>query len=114
VPILDVGFIDAVRSGAVEVVPAITALDGRAVVLADGSRVHPDAIVAATGYHPDLEPLVGNVTAIGDHGVPGPQPHLHFIGMGIPISGHLYQMGKDARQIAASVAREFRQKPIRR
>jgi putative flavoprotein involved in K+ transport len=113
-PILDVGFIDAVRSGAVEVVPAITALDGRAVVLADGSRVHPDAIVAATGYHPDLEPLVGHVTAIGDHGIPGQQPHLHFIGMGISISGHLYQMGKDARQIAASVAREFRQKPIRR
>jgi len=29
VPIIDVGFIDAVRSGAVEVVPAVTALDGR-------------------------------------------------------------------------------------
>ena len=45
--------------------PAVTALDRRAVVLADGSRVFPDAIVAATGYHPGLEPLVGDVTAIG-------------------------------------------------
>jgi putative flavoprotein involved in K+ transport len=110
VPIIDVGFIDAVRSGAIEVVPAVTALDGRAVVLADGARVHPDAIVAATGYYPDLKPLVGHVTAIGDHGIPSPQPHLHFIGIGIPISGHLYQMAKDARQTAASVARELRQK----
>jgi putative flavoprotein involved in K+ transport len=109
VPIIDVGFIDAVRSGAIEVVPAVTALDGRAVVLADGARVHPDAIVAATGYYPDLKPLVGHVTAIGDHGIPSPQPHLHFIGIGIPISGHLYQMAKDARQTAASVARELRQ-----
>ena len=107
VPIIDVGFIDAVRSGAIEVVPAVTALDGRAVVLADGSRVHPDAIVAATGYHPDLEPLVGGVTAIGEHGIPRPQPHLHFIGIGIPLSGHLYQMGKDARHAAASVAHEL-------
>ena len=68
VPIIDVGFIDAIRSGAIEVVPGVTALDGRAVVLADGSRLHPDAIVAATGYHPELEPLVGHITAIGEHG----------------------------------------------
>ena len=109
VPIIDVGFIDAVRSGSIEVVPAVTALDGRAVVLADGSRVHPDAIVAATGYQPDLEPIVGGVTAIGEHGIPRPQPHLHFIGIGIPLSGHLYQMGKDALQTAAVVARELGQ-----
>jgi putative flavoprotein involved in K+ transport len=108
-PILDVGFIDAVRSGAIEVVPAVTALEGRAVVLADGSRVHPDAIVAATGYHPGLEPLVGHVTVIGDHGIPIPQPHLYFIGIGITLSGHLHQVAKDARQAAASVARELRQ-----
>ena len=61
-PIIDVGFVDAVRKGIIEVVPAVTALDGRAVVLADGSRVFPDAIVAATGYHPGLRPLVGDVT----------------------------------------------------
>jgi putative flavoprotein involved in K+ transport len=109
VPILDVGFIDAIRSGTIEVVPAVTALDGRAVVLADGSRLYPDALVAATGYHPDLEPLVGHITAIGEHGIPRPQPNLHFIGIGIPLSGHLHQIGKDARHTAARVAHELRQ-----
>jgi putative flavoprotein involved in K+ transport len=108
VPIIDVGFIDAVRSGAIEVVPAVTALDGRAVLLADGSRLNPDAIVAATGYRPALEPLVGNITAIGEHGIPRPQPNLYFIGLGIPLSGHLYQMGKDALHTAATVAHELR------
>jgi putative flavoprotein involved in K+ transport len=108
VPIIDVGFIDAVRSGTIEVVPGVTALDGRAVVLADGSRLYPDAIVAATGYHPGLEPLVGGVTAIGEHGIPRPQPHLHFIGIGIALPGQLHQVSKDARQTAASVARELR------
>jgi putative flavoprotein involved in K+ transport len=41
VPIIDVGFTDGVRRGVIEVVPGVTALDGRTVVLADGSRVHP-------------------------------------------------------------------------
>ena len=63
-PVFDVGFIDAVRNGVTEVVPGVTALDGRAVVLADGSRVSPDAVVAATGYHPGLAPLVGHLTAM--------------------------------------------------
>jgi putative flavoprotein involved in K+ transport len=108
VPIFDVGFIDAIRSGTIEVVPAVTALAGGAVVLADGSRVYPDAIVAATGYHPGLEPLVGHITEIGDHGIPSPQSHLHFIGIGIALSGFLHQVGKDAPHMAARVAQELR------
>jgi hypothetical protein len=107
VPIFDVGFIDAVRRGLVEVLPGVTALDGRAVVLADGSRVSPDAVVAATGYDPGLEPLVGHLTAIGEHGIPSPQPRLHFIGMRIPISGFLHEVGGEAREIAKNVAREL-------
>jgi putative flavoprotein involved in K+ transport len=68
VPIVDVGFVDAVRGGVVAVVPAVAALDGRDVVLADGSRIAPDAIVAATGYRPGLEPIVGHLGVIGEHG----------------------------------------------
>jgi putative flavoprotein involved in K+ transport len=52
VPIIDVGFVDGVRRGVIEVVPWVTALEGRTVVLADGSYMHPDAIVAGTGYDP--------------------------------------------------------------
>ena len=113
VPIFDIGFIDAVRSGVIEVVPGVTALDGRAVVLADGSRVFPDAVVAATGYHPALKPLVGHLTAIGEHGIPSPQSRLHFIGMRMPISGFLHEVGADARHIAANVARELGNQPSR-
>jgi putative flavoprotein involved in K+ transport len=106
VPVFDVGFIDAVRNGSIDVVPAVTVLDGRAVVLADGSRVFPDTILAATGYRPGLEPLVGNVTSIGPHGIPSPQPRLHFLGIGIPISGFLYRVGKDAQRLAREIATE--------
>jgi putative flavoprotein involved in K+ transport len=107
VPIFDVGFVDAVRDGVIEVVSGVTALDGRAVVLADGSRVFPDVVVAATGYDPGLEPLVGHLTAIGERGIPSPRPRLHFIGMRIAISGFLHEVGIDARQIARNVAREL-------
>jgi putative flavoprotein involved in K+ transport len=107
VPIFDVGFIDAARSGVIEVVPGVTALEGRAVVLADGSRVFPDAVVAATGYQPALKPLVGHLTAIGEHGIPSPQSRLHFIGIRIALSGFLHEVGMDAQQIAATVAREL-------
>jgi putative flavoprotein involved in K+ transport len=107
VPIFDVGFIDAVRRGLIEVVPGVTALDGGAVVLADGSRVSPDAVIAATGYHPGLEPLVGHLTAIGKHGIPISQSRLHFIGMRIPVSGFLHEVAADARKIARNVACEL-------
>ena len=88
--IIDVGFVDAVRKGVIEVVPAVTALHGRAVVLTDGSQVFPDAIVAATGYHPGLEPLVGDVTQIGEHGVPRPQssfPRHRYPALGTAVPG---------------------------
>lgn len=107
VPIFDVGFVEAVRDGSIEVVSGVTALDGRAVVLADGTRLYPDAVLAATGYRPDLEPLVGNVTPIRPHGIPSPKPRLHFLGIGLPLSGLLYQVGKDAQRLARDIATEI-------
>jgi putative flavoprotein involved in K+ transport len=107
VPILDVGFVDAVRSGAVQVVRAVTAFDRRDVVLVDGSRLSPGAIVAATGYRPGLEPLLGHITKIGEHGIPSPQPRLHVLGIDIQLSGLLRHISRDARQMATNVDREL-------
>ncbi|MEK8145132.1 hypothetical protein NKH18_38305 [Streptomyces sp. M10(2022)] len=56
---LDHGFVDAVRSGRVEPVGAVQAFDGPDVVLADGTRLRPDTVIAATGYRPNLHDLVG-------------------------------------------------------
>lgn len=114
VPILDVGLIESVKRGAVEVVPGVKRFDeqGR-VVLADGDVINPDAIVAATGYQRGLDRLVGHLGVLAADGRPlvhGPRTHpdapdLYFIGFTNPISGHLREVGIDARKIARAVAR---------
>jgi putative flavoprotein involved in K+ transport len=105
VPILDAGFVDAVRRGAVEIVAGVDALDGDGVVLADGSRIEPDAVVAATGYHPGLEPLVGHLGVLDDRGRPArPLPGLHFAAISIQLAGLLREAAKDGARIARAIA----------
>lgn len=69
-PVLDHGFVDAVRSGRVEPVSAVQAFDGPDVLLADGTRLRPDTVIAATGYRPNLHDLVGSLGVLDDDGQP--------------------------------------------
>jgi putative flavoprotein involved in K+ transport len=108
IPILDVGIIDAVRSGTVEIVPAVEAFESESVVLAGGERINPDAVIAATGFHAGLEPLVGHLGVLDDRGLPtvhGAQSHpaapgLYFVGIGLTLSGLLRTAARDARAVA--------------
>jgi putative flavoprotein involved in K+ transport len=113
VPILDVGLIDLVKKRRVEVVPAVEGFEGPDVILAGGRRIRPDAVIAATGFRPGLERLVGKFGLIGRRGRPvvhGPRthadvPNLYFIGFTNPISGNLREVGIDAKRIARAVSR---------
>ena len=114
IPILDVGLVDKVRSREVEVVAAVQGFEGRDVLLADGSRLQPDAVIACAGYARGLEPLVGHLGVLGHRGRPvvhGAETHpnapgLHFIGYTNPISGMFREFGITARKIAKAIARE--------
>jgi putative flavoprotein involved in K+ transport len=111
IPILDVGIIDAVRLGRVEVVPAVCGLDGADVLLADGNRVTPDAVIVGVGYRSGLEPLVGHLGVLREDGRPrvtGARsvegaPAMWFTGFSNPISGLLRELGIDARRIAKAI-----------
>ncbi|BFO22432.1 NAD(P)/FAD-dependent oxidoreductase [Streptomyces sp. KM77-8] len=70
IPVQDVGLIDAVRKGTVEIVAAVEGFGDGEVVLADGSRIGPDAVVAATGYTRGLEGLVGGLGVLDARGRP--------------------------------------------
>jgi putative flavoprotein involved in K+ transport len=115
-PILDVGLVEKLKQGKVEIVAAVEGFDGGDVLLADGSRVQPDAVIAGTGFRRGLEPLVGHLGLIAD----GPQgrpivhgaethpstPGLHFIGYTNPVSGMFREIAIDARRIAKAIASE--------
>ncbi|MBT2405733.1 MULTISPECIES: NAD(P)/FAD-dependent oxidoreductase [unclassified Streptomyces] len=117
IPVQDVGLIEAVRTGKVEPVAAVVSFDGAEVVLADGSRITPDAVVAATGYRRALEGLVGHLDVLDERGrplahggrTPAQAPDLYFTGFTNPISGMFREMALDAEKIAKAVARRLHQ-----
>jgi len=112
IPILDAGLVDALRTGRVRVVAAVEAVDGRAVVLADGSRVEVDAILAATGFRTGLEPLVGHLGVLDRGGRPlvrdveEPEhaPGLHFVGYEVTLGGTFRLVGTEAKRLSRAVA----------
>ncbi|MFC8197357.1 flavin-containing monooxygenase [Streptomyces sp. NPDC057298] len=114
IPVQDVGLIDAVRKGRVEIVAAVEAFEDGKVVLANGDRVGPDAVIAATGYRRALEDVVGHLDVLDArgrpvvHGARSPKnaPGLYFTGFTNPISGMLRELALDAEKIAKSIARD--------
>jgi NADPH-dependent glutamate synthase beta subunit-like oxidoreductase len=119
IPILDVGLINLLKAGKVEPVAAVTAFEGPDMILADGERIQPDAVIACAGYARGLEPLVGHLGLLGPKGRPtvhGAQTHpdaprLHFIGYTNPISGMFREFGIDARRIARALVRDRERTP---
>ncbi|WP_306334356.1 NAD(P)/FAD-dependent oxidoreductase [Streptomyces sp. KL118A] len=113
IPVQDVGLIDAVREGRVEPVAAVESFEDGKVALADGTRVGPDVVIAATGYRRALEGLVGDLDVLDARGRPtchGPRapkqaPGLYFTGFTNPISGMLRELARDAEKIAKAIAR---------
>ena len=61
IPTLADELIDVVRVGRVEVVGAVKAVESDGVILADGTSVAPQVIIAATGFGTDLDGLVGHL-----------------------------------------------------
>jgi putative flavoprotein involved in K+ transport len=112
VPIIDVGLIDALRAGSVQVVPAVTGFDGTQVVLDGADPIEVDAVIAATGYRQGLEKLVGHLGVLDQRGRPrahgGRAPAdargLYFTGFTNPISGMFRELRIDAKRIAKAVA----------
>jgi putative flavoprotein involved in K+ transport len=112
VPILDHGFVQAVRDGSIRVVAAVEGFTASGVLLADGSVDSADAVVAATGYRPQLDPLVGHLDVLDHRGMPlvhGTRtlphaPGLHFVGIQVELSGLLREIAREARAVGRHLA----------
>jgi putative flavoprotein involved in K+ transport len=107
-PTIDVGFIDALKAGAITVVGAVESFTKDAVHLADGTTVSPELVLVATGFQRGLEPLVGDLGVIAPGGRPlinadeqlAGLEGLFFLGYSNPITGNIRQVAIDARKIA--------------
>ena len=112
VPILDHGFVAAVRSGRIRVVPPVESVRGQDLRMVDGTVLRPDDIIAATGYRPDLEQLVGDLGVLDESGFPkvhGAQtmagaPGLYIVGISVELAGLLREIAREARAVSSRIA----------
>jgi cation diffusion facilitator CzcD-associated flavoprotein CzcO len=117
-PAVDDGFIAALKAGQTQVVSSVERLEGADVVLTDGRRLRPEAVICATGYDRGLEPIAGHLGVLRPDGVPihfhgAPEhpdvPRLYFAGFHAPPSGQLRTMPTHARRITRAAVRDRKQ-----
>jgi cation diffusion facilitator CzcD-associated flavoprotein CzcO len=108
--VVDKRVIETIKDRRIEVVAGVEALDATGVLLSDGARVEPDAIIAATGYRCGLETLVGHLGVLDQLGRPRAvggreaAPGLRFLGF-VPRPGQIGCMGGEARRAAREITR---------
>lgn len=111
VPLIDVGFVEAVKRGAVKIRPALERLTETCAVFADGSAEQFDVIIAATGFSTGLADLLEGEGVldetgepIGTSGVPTSRPGLYFIGFTHSLRGHLFESKLASKRLARNVS----------
>jgi cation diffusion facilitator CzcD-associated flavoprotein CzcO len=107
--IVDMDVIEAIKDRRIEVVAGVESLDTTGVQLADGSRIEPEAMIAATGYRPGLEPVLGHLGVLDERGMPRATgeaeaaPGLRFVGY-VPRPAHIGYIAGEARRMAQAIA----------
>ncbi|MDA2892379.1 NAD(P)/FAD-dependent oxidoreductase [Mycolicibacterium sp. BiH015] len=110
IPTLGDELVPRVRSGRIGIVAAVSAFDEDRVVLADGSAITPDTVIAATGYEHGLKPLAGHLDVLDAqgkptaNGLPAAAPGLWFAGFDEPLIGPLRSFRLTSGPIAGDIA----------
>ena len=112
VPLIDVGFVSALKRGRVRVRAALAQLTTTGAVFADGTAEPYDAIIAATGFATGLDTMLEApdvLNADGEprdrSGDPTTRPGLYFIGFTHSLRGHLFEANRASRRLARNIAR---------
>jgi putative flavoprotein involved in K+ transport len=112
VPVIDVGFVEALKRGLVHIRPALSRLTATDAVFEDGQAEPFDAVIAATGFTGGLNDLVdakdvlkNDNEPIGLSGLPTARPGLFFMGYTHSLRGHLFEANLASRRLARHVER---------
>jgi cation diffusion facilitator CzcD-associated flavoprotein CzcO len=117
-PAFDDGFVAALKSGRVKVLPEVKRFEGDAVYLSGGEAVRPDAVVCATGYSPGLESMVGHLGILDASGHPiingaESMPEfkgLWFMGMRPRLPGVFYAARHEGRELAVAIKQKEKER----
>lgn len=111
IPLIDVGTIGLLRRRVLTIVPDVARFKEGGAEFTDGSERVLDAVILATGYKPKLDYIEGIERATDERGYPraleGGEalPGAYFAGYVNARTGFLREIAKDARAIAAAIAR---------
>ena len=112
IPLIDVGFVSAVKRGLVQVRPGVERLTSTGAVYADGVEEPFDAIVAAIGFDTGLASLIeGNgvldeaAEPLAASGEPTSRPGLYFMGFFHSLRGQIFESNRASKRLARNVAR---------
>jgi putative flavoprotein involved in K+ transport len=110
VPVIDVGFVAALKRGQIHIRPAVEQLSETGAMFADGRAEPFDAVIAATGFRTGLDQLIDLPGALDAQGYPAfPSgratafPGLYFIGYTHSLRGHLFEANRDSRRLAKAI-----------
>src|SRR5262249_47581331 len=111
IPLLDIGTVARIRRREIEVLPGIESFVAGGARFAGGAARDFDGVVLATGYRPALSAfLQGAAGVLRADGVPeaggaGTLPGLYFCGFFVTPTGMFREIAREARRIAAAIAR---------
>jgi hypothetical protein len=110
IPVIDVGFVRALKCGLVAIRPGIIGLTEGGAAYADGSQEPFDAVIFATGYRTGLERLIAIPEMLDEtgypqfsSGAPTSLPGLYFMGFVRSHRGHLFEIERASRRLARTV-----------
>jgi hypothetical protein len=93
----------------------VARFDSTHVIYVDGSREAVDVVVAATGFRTGLEKILKVPGVIDDVGQPRPRSErpasasgLYFVGFDETVRGHLFEINRESRELAAEIDRDWK------
>ncbi len=111
IPLIDVGTMKLIKEGHVMVRPAIQEFTPGGVIFDDEKQDDFDAVILATGFRPRVNSFLKVASdTVDQEGTPLQSgrlvsiPGLYFCGYHVSPTGMLREIGKEAKQISASIA----------